>query len=156
SVNTAGCPDEAVLAAFATGNLSGPAFQRIAQHVERCRACETALGALDDQTDSLLLRLRQSACQQAPAAEPVPQALLAVARSFCGEHGLANAPPTPTTPRRLGKFELLEELGVGSFGHVFRARDTELDRVVAIKLLRAGRLASREEADRFVREGRST
>src|SRR5947209_3135536 len=56
---------------------------------------------------------------------------------------------------RLGKFELLEELGLGSFGQVFRARDTELGRIVAIKLLRAGRLASREEIDRFVREARS-
>src|SRR5207253_6642693 len=54
-----------------------------------------------------------------------------------------------------GKFELLEELGMGSFGQVFRARDTELGRIVAIKLLRAGRLASREEIDRFVREARS-
>jgi hypothetical protein len=38
---------------------------------------------------------------------------------------------------------------------VFRARDTELDRAVAIKILRAGRLAGREEVDRFVREARS-
>jgi serine/threonine protein kinase len=57
--------------------------------------------------------------------------------------------------RRLGNFELLEELGLGSYGHVFRARDTKLDRVVAIKILRAGRLASREEVDRFLREARS-
>jgi serine/threonine protein kinase len=154
TVNTTDCPDQAALAAFATGNLSGPAFQHIAHHVEHCRPCETALAALDDQTDSFLSRLRQSAGQQVPAGEPVPQDLLAAARSFCGEYGLASTPAT--TPRRLGKFELLEELGVGSFGHVFRARDTELDRIVAIKLLRAGRLATREEADRFVREGRST
>jgi serine/threonine protein kinase len=57
--------------------------------------------------------------------------------------------------RRLGKFELLEELGVGSFGCVLRARDTELDRIVAIKVLRAGQLASREDIDRFLREARS-
>src|SRR5919202_445077 len=58
-------------------------------------------------------------------------------------------------PSRLGKFELLEELGAGSFGHVFRARDAELDRTVAIKVPRAGRLASQEEVDRFLREARS-
>ena len=46
-------------------------------------------------------------------------------------------------PCRLGKFELLEELGAGSFGHVFRARDTELGRIVAIKIPRAGSLATR-------------
>ena len=46
-------------------------------------------------------------------------------------------------------------MGVGSFGHVFRARDTELERTVAIKVLRDGRLASREDVDRFLREARS-
>src|SRR5581483_10176034 len=58
-------------------------------------------------------------------------------------------------PGRLGNFELLEELGAGSFGHVFRARDTRLDRAVAIKFLRAGRFAGRAEIERFVREARS-
>ena len=44
--------------------------------------------------------------------------------------------------RRLGRFELLGVVGSGSFGTVFRARDPELDRVVAIKVPRAGSLAS--------------
>jgi WD40 repeat protein len=56
--------------------------------------------------------------------------------------------------RRLGKFELLEELGSGSFGTVYRARDSSLDRIVAIKVSRGG-LDSREEMDRFLRETRS-
>jgi serine/threonine protein kinase len=38
---------------------------------------------------------------------------------------------------------------------VLRARDTELDRIVALKVLRAGRLASREDVERFLREARS-
>jgi WD40 repeat protein len=38
----------------------------------------------------------------------------------------------------LGKFQLLELLGQGSFGMVFKARDVELDRLVAVKVPRAG------------------
>ena len=59
------------------------------------------------------------------------------------------------TPGSLGRFELLEQVGVGSFGYVFRAQDKELGRQVAIKIPRAGHLASPEDAARFLREARS-
>jgi len=58
-------------------------------------------------------------------------------------------------PRVFGKFELLEEVGRGAFGTVYRARDTVLDRVVAVKTPRNGQLLSDEEEARFVREARS-
>ncbi len=153
-MNPADCPDPAVLADFVTGNLPGQAFERVARHVAGCGACEKALAALDNPADPLVAGLRRVTTGGVPAEVSVPQELLAAVRSFGGERrGLGSAPATG--PRRLGKFELLEELGLGSFGHVFRARDTELGRVVAIKLLRAGRLASRAEVDRFLREARS-
>src|SRR5712692_7209377 len=62
----------------------------------------------------------------------------------------------PTQGRQLvGKFELLDVVGMGSFGTVYRARDTELDRVVAVKVPRAGSLGgSSGAADRFLREAR--
>jgi serine/threonine protein kinase len=147
-VTASECPSAAELAEFVTGNLPAKVFERIARHVERCSSCATALEEFDDPADAFLARLRQAATEEGPAAEPVPPGLLAAARS------VFSARPVEV-PRRLGKFERLEELGLGSFGHVFRARDTELGRTVAIKMLRAGHLASREEVDRFLREARS-
>jgi tetratricopeptide (TPR) repeat protein len=58
-------------------------------------------------------------------------------------------------PKRLGKFEFLEQLGVGSFGTVYKARDTELDRLVAVKVPRRGSLPQVEDLDRFLREAKS-
>lgn len=54
-----------------------------------------------------------------------------------------------------GRYELLEIVGTGSFGTVYRARDPELDRIVAIKIPRSGDLTSKLESERFLREARS-
>jgi serine/threonine-protein kinase len=70
-----------------------------------------------------------------------------------GETTTDAAPPEER--RRLGKFELLGLVGSGAFGSVYRARDTELDRVVAIKVPRAGHLGAGGDHDRFLREARS-
>ena len=58
--------------------------------------------------------------------------------------------------KKVGQFELLDMLGFGASGTVYKAYDTQLDRMVAIKVLRAGNLARAEEKARFVRESRST
>ncbi len=147
------CPDAEELSRFVLGNLPRPAFVRVAGHVERCGACAAALQALDGAGDGLLERLRGPGVgASATAADAVPVSLLAAARAANGPRGSFPAPPSP---RRLDKFELLEELGAGTFGQVFRARDAELDRVVAVKVLRSGRLASAADLDRFLREARS-
>jgi WD40 repeat protein/tRNA A-37 threonylcarbamoyl transferase component Bud32 len=57
--------------------------------------------------------------------------------------------------QKVGRFEVLDTVGHGAFGTVYRARDPELDRVVAIKVPRAGNLAGPQERDRFLREARS-
>jgi serine/threonine protein kinase len=59
------------------------------------------------------------------------------------------------TGMRLGKFALGEMIGRGAFGVVYRAIDTELDRIVAIKFPRGGGLGSEVEAERFLREARN-
>jgi WD40 repeat protein len=50
---------------------------------------------------------------------------------------------------RIARFELLEAVGTGGFGTVYRAFDPELERIVAVKVLRAGNLASPESLVRF-------
>lgn len=54
----------------------------------------------------------------------------------------------------VGHFQLMERLGFGGFGTVWKARDTELDRFVAVKIPRRGNLSA-EEMDKFLREARA-
>src|SRR5262245_15206712 len=56
---------------------------------------------------------------------------------------------------RLGSFEIVGPLGAGAMGAVYKARDTRLDRFVAIKVLSADLAASPDARERFEREART-
>ena len=78
-----------------------------------------------------------------------------------GQTGLYSAhskqvEPMPILPgRRLGPYEILSAIGAGGMGEVYKARDTRLDRIVAIKVLPT-HLADRSELrERFEREART-
>ena len=55
----------------------------------------------------------------------------------------------------LGRYEILDKLGMGSMGTVYRARDTVLDREVALKTIRTGAEIEPELRERFYREARA-
>jgi serine/threonine-protein kinase len=55
-------------------------------------------------------------------------------------------------PRRFGRFELVEELDRGGMGIVYRAHQQKPDRFVAIKMIRGGALAAKEDIRRFESE----
>jgi serine/threonine protein kinase len=160
------CPPPEELKAFSLGDVAGRVFERIASHLKGCPDCAALLQSFDQTRDELIDHLRGCRQPGPEATAPVPDELVAAAiqaraprgdpacelsidagRRYARQLGLGEC--------RLGKFELQAELGAGSFGYVFRARDTELDRVVAVKIQRAGNLADAEEVNRFLREARS-
>src|SRR5216117_983715 len=61
---------------------------------------------------------------------------------------------TMTSGSRLGPYEIVAPIGAGGMGEVYRARDTRLDRPVAIKFIRPG-LADDAARRRFQNEARA-
>lgn len=55
----------------------------------------------------------------------------------------------------LGKYEILEEIGRGASAVVYKAQDSSLDRLVALKVMHPGLLWKPEAVERFLREARS-
>jgi serine/threonine protein kinase len=149
------CPEEADLQLFASGRLSVSSTDAIALHVAGCELCEGSLSRFDTKPDPLLDGLR--GVQRDLPSENDAGNLIAAARLGCRamDHGRDLVQQINSGECRVGRFLLTEELGVGSFGHVFKAVDPANDRTVAIKVERHSRLTSSEADDRFEREAKS-
>lgn len=159
------CPESQQLAEFVLGRGEAAQFESVARHVEGCNDCQRQLEQLDASTDQLvgqLGRLRHAA----PAPSNGSDALAATIAAIVSHSGLHDTRIAADAGRdlarrllagtvRLDRFELRSELGVGSFGYVFRAWDPRLEREVALKVQRAGNLATEEDIQRFLREARS-
>lgn len=82
-----------------------------------------------------------------------------VACPTCGSHfnvlgSDRNTETRVTKPRTLAHFDLVEQLGFGQFGTVWKAKDTTLDRFVAVKIPRKEQLEE-EDIEKFFREARA-
>src|SRR6202050_5393315 len=78
------------------------------------------------------------------------------------QRGLLNPPETPSSApsalspgTRFGSYQILQRLGAGGMGEVYRARDTRLEREVAIKTLSLEHCSQPEALSRFEQEARS-
>jgi hypothetical protein len=137
-----GCPGQAELAGFAAGTLSEASFERTASHVVECDACGARLDQRfteDDGAGAILRDLRDA--REASG-------------SLC-DHGGRIARALARGEVRVGRFDVIREVGAGSGGHVFLACDRDLDRLVAIKVLRSGAVPFGGDAQAFHREART-
>jgi Tol biopolymer transport system component len=88
------------------------------------------------------------------AKEAVAAGFLSTPLAAVAADAVGSAAGSSLIGRRLGVYEIIGALGAGGMGEVYRARDTELGRDVAIKVLPREFVADRDRLARFEREAR--
>ena len=68
---------------------------------------------------------------------------------------MAHEKPQSLVGKQLGSYQILSLLGPGGMGVVYRARDTRLNRSVAIKVLPSDKVSDPERKRRFIQEARA-
>ncbi len=170
------CPDVLALQDFLLGHTPDAEAALVEEHLLACDRCALAVNGLVDQ-DELFQPLRdEGATTQAPVGEavesliarlveypPPTQPASTETRDQAGSsadiasenYDFLSPPQGPEELGRLGPYRLLNILGIGGMGLVFQAEDTQLQRRVALKVVKPGLATSASARERFHREART-
>jgi serine/threonine protein kinase len=163
------CPEKQVLLEFAAGRCDASLQSAIQAHLDQCPECRRTVATAAESTT-----------EQQPRASTVSEPLV-VSGSYLGcdivdvdsserytgpisseevlqsrfDCRLLEPPREAGALGQLGKYVVLEVLGYGGMGVVFRAKDEQLLRTVAIKVMSRELAGSATARRRFIREARA-
>lgn len=153
------CPYAACVRAFCLGQLEDEKALEVEAHLDCCASCVALVDALAQPSEGEWGTL--SSLPPTKEDEPEFQRLYArlwEATPDLGETSadfvplqLAN-PPVGPLPQVVGNYELLECVGRGAWGAVYRARHTKLEQTVAVKVLDTSCLHAGAAVELFLQE----
>jgi serine/threonine protein kinase/WD40 repeat protein len=163
-VADANCPPREEIRAFLSDQLPDSSAEKIRAHLLECDRCETIVRELE-QADPFLGELRRMAGQSRPdsvgpddnACRDALDQVKSTVRNQLGQITEAagsrdTTEVTSLSGKRLHQYELLEPIGKGGMGEVYKALHLPLHRYVAIKVLPPRQRGEKEHVIRFLRE----
>ena len=164
------CPDAKRLDAWLSGSLPDAERESLVAHLDACVSCREKLDRLVSAAE-ILGGLTPGAGDAGGLRGPALPGALASLKGELPLNARSNqttehAPAAETTvesvprargesPRQIGPYTVIERVGRGGMGEVFRAMDAALDRVVAVKILAPAMADNPEARRRFLREARA-
>jgi WD40 repeat protein len=152
-------PSPDCLRLFGTGQLSADEAASVEAHVSDCPDCGGVLRSVADDPFVALVRRATSAHPASRSGDTTPQLVSRLPEASCADSTFPEESPAapaivevPAELREHPRYQVLELLGHGGMGTVYKAEHRLMQRTVALKLLARNLTTRSEMAERFVRE----
>jgi serine/threonine protein kinase len=146
SNNTLAHPGPEQLSAFGLGRLDPAEADEVERHVQSCTVCCQTLWSLPE--DQLVSLLRSAFPKPPDSGAPPPASEVTSAFPSVASEG----PPLPPELAEHSRYRIVEVLGQGGMGTVYKAQHRLMERVVALKMIDRGLTGNPAVVERFRRE----
>ena len=145
------CPSEQELARLLDPECDPAAVELISRHLDTCAICRSHLDQLAHESWGLIGPVMEGGpdCGEDSDGASVLRRAMAGLIEKDRQRITTSLPALDLTGTLFGEFEILDEIAKGGMGIVYRARQQNLNRLVALKLLGTGALVSQDRVARF-------